>query len=316
MLHPKERISAASGDTVVRFAFIASVAPRSGGSSFLVADPRLRRVVEMDSAGLILREYGRSGAGPGEFVAPIDLAASPKWVAVLDVGTARVSLFSNDGSFVASAPAPQGSGSGGMIFSNDSTLLMSWSDARSSAIYRYRVVGDSLVAGQVWSKMIGHPPVGAEDGFVHPGGICARAEQVLWQRPWDDSITVLSTRNGEIIGHLRLDASELNEEMVPSGRVRQGAYRFGLVCDDATIAVAWRARTGDDVTYAFLDSEGESIARFIWKERDPGRPGRLVAIRGRTVLTHRADEGEPYIQEFELGSEPRTSETRAARAER
>jgi uncharacterized protein (TIGR03663 family) len=77
----------------------------SGGSLF-VSDTGNKRVVRFDlSNGAVLARWGGSGAGPGQFVEPVGLAADPSGrIYVADTGNHRVQVFDAEGKFLRQFP--------------------------------------------------------------------------------------------------------------------------------------------------------------------------------------------------------------------
>jgi hypothetical protein len=70
-----------------------------------VLDRLNQRVVVFDSAGRLVRTFGRRGGGPGEFGAPQQLAVTRAGeIVVSDVGRRTLSFFHGDGRFVRSQP--------------------------------------------------------------------------------------------------------------------------------------------------------------------------------------------------------------------
>ena len=64
-----------------------------------VTDESARQVVALDDAGSVLWKAGGAGEGPGHFGQMATLAASRKYVAVLNRSLRRIEFFNRDGSF-------------------------------------------------------------------------------------------------------------------------------------------------------------------------------------------------------------------------
>src|ERR687885_1575722 len=60
------------------------------------------RILEFNSNGTLIRTWGSSGSGPGQFNSPIGITLdyTRGYVYVTDTGNARVQKFTNDGKFV------------------------------------------------------------------------------------------------------------------------------------------------------------------------------------------------------------------------
>ena len=91
-----------------------SDAALSGGHWF-VTDPKAVRVHVLDSTGTLLRSFGRRGLGPGEFLSPFAIAASPNRVYVAQVTVPDVSVFDTDGKFLHLLHAEKPCGASGII---------------------------------------------------------------------------------------------------------------------------------------------------------------------------------------------------------
>jgi len=69
----------------------------AGDGSVYVADPSYRVVSIFDSAGRLVRQLGREGAGPGEYRDPYSLAWLGQGIALLDPGNSRIGLYDSAG---------------------------------------------------------------------------------------------------------------------------------------------------------------------------------------------------------------------------
>ena len=98
----------APGDSV-EIQRVRSVLLGPAGTVF-VADVGARRVREFALSGRLLREIGRDGSGPGEYASPSSLAFFGDTLAVLDIGNARIGMFTTSGAWAGSAAAPRISG--------------------------------------------------------------------------------------------------------------------------------------------------------------------------------------------------------------
>lgn len=85
-----------------------------------------RRIFLFDSAGALVRQIGRQGAGPGEFSQGNGMVAlGDTGLAILDSRNARVSFFAANGDFRTSVPVPSGfSTSNGLMTDRSHTLYL------------------------------------------------------------------------------------------------------------------------------------------------------------------------------------------------
>ncbi len=85
-----------SGSEDQHFGSIGGAAFGADGSIY-VTDRFERRVAQYDSAGKLIRYFGRKGTGPGEFLSPAQIAVSEAEVAVVDREAGRVAVFDTAG---------------------------------------------------------------------------------------------------------------------------------------------------------------------------------------------------------------------------
>lgn len=88
-----------------------------------VVDNRGARVALFDSTGAWVRDFGRSGEGPGEYTAPLALSARADTLFVWDPLQRRMSRFTAAGVFVGSDPLPHWSGGHRFAAVDDGWLL-------------------------------------------------------------------------------------------------------------------------------------------------------------------------------------------------
>lgn len=82
-----------------RLSDVAVLADRS-----VIVSDQAGRVAQFDSTGRWIRNFGRSGSGPGEFRQPVFVEIVGDTVAVWDARLARLSLFMTHGEFLGLAP--------------------------------------------------------------------------------------------------------------------------------------------------------------------------------------------------------------------
>ncbi len=303
-LRSVSKITSHAGDSVVRFSTIAGAAIASSGD-FFVADPKSRRIIQLLAAGTPVREIGASGSGPGEFMAPVAVAAGESLVAVYDQVLARLSLFDTAGRFLASAPAPSSIGIGSMLLSGDSLIYALFSTALASELHRYEVSDTSILySGQV-GPGLPHRGDSAPSTFVDPGRLCEHRRRLVATNPWSDEVTVYSPADGDsgtvvVLGEPRLLTRSSNSVSSPA---LARPFQFGLVCSESRIVYAFKDRFTDSVHVAFIspDLVVESVASYA----DAGeRPGPLIGLRGTELFSYRGG-ADPYIERFTLEQTPR-----------
>lgn len=135
------------------FELISDLAVTADGA-VAVVDNRSTRVGLFGPDGDWLRDIGRQGEGPGEFVSPLWIEVSRDSLFVWDVRLRRLSAFTADGEFAASWPISDKSSSGklavvGGLLVDEAEWgqLHDPSPAQGALVQRNRsgVVGDTLV---------------------------------------------------------------------------------------------------------------------------------------------------------------------------
>lgn len=102
------RIGSLEGSGADAFGRVASVAATMSGE-VVVVDSRARAVRVFAVDGRYLRDLGRVGQGPGEYLQPLAAKVTPDGrVAVWDPGNQRLSVYGLDGAFVESFQLPSG----------------------------------------------------------------------------------------------------------------------------------------------------------------------------------------------------------------
>ena len=97
-------VGRAEGRDTETFARVAQVAFDPAGNLY-VLDQGRGRVVVFDRQGAFVRQFGRPGRGPGEFLAPMQLVVAPDGaVIVSDLGRRAYSVFGPDGTYRTSVP--------------------------------------------------------------------------------------------------------------------------------------------------------------------------------------------------------------------
>lgn len=107
-------VGRAEGRDWETFARVAQVAFDPAGNLY-VLDQGRGRVVVLDRQGGFVRQFGRPGRGPGEFIAPMQLAVAPDGaVVVADLGRRAYAVFGPDGTYRTSVPFATRTGVAGL----------------------------------------------------------------------------------------------------------------------------------------------------------------------------------------------------------
>jgi hypothetical protein len=269
----------APGDSI-ELQRVRSVLWGKGGRVF-VADVSARRVRQFDSTGHYRGDVGRDGAGPGEYRSPNSLAQFGDTLAVLDLGNARIGLFTPAGEWAGSLMAPRISGPEIRLFR-----------VPPSAVYAFGI--GPPVGGRGQLAYVRHDASGPRDtvardttpGPPFSGVQCSGSDQGLrfFSTPW----TVR-----------RLD--------------HPGPANTLLTADNDVHAIIQRNRSGDTVavfrgpsgaiaiTDAEWDAAGSELREYLaadagakCNKRDLDRPESKPAIRAFFWSA----EGELWVERF------------------
>lgn len=119
MLERKHTVASAAPD--MPWGRIGSVTRLPGGG-LIVPDHSIPVLYHLDSAGLNARTIGKSGEGPGEYLAPAWVGATDSTLWVWDIRLHRLTYYDLAGHHLRSAP--YGSGSGAAVPLNGGGVLM------------------------------------------------------------------------------------------------------------------------------------------------------------------------------------------------
>ena len=107
-------VGRAEGRETETFARVAQVAFDPSGNLY-VLDQGRGRVVVFDREGAFVRQFGRPGRGPGEFIAPMQLVVAPDGVVIVsDLGRRAYAVFGPDGTYRTSVPFATRTGVAGL----------------------------------------------------------------------------------------------------------------------------------------------------------------------------------------------------------
>lgn len=197
-LHERLRLGSAGGSDEPEsdeFAFVSSVALGPDGRVY-VADLRRSRISVFDTLGVLQRVMGREGQGPGEFVDLFSIAWLDDRLLALDVGNARVGVFSSEGAWVDQRPA-----SGSLTASPATTRLYPVGPAE---VYQWGYETRDGIAEPVWWP---HGPAGRGAAVSRPAPtadasfpdkvVCTMGRGFSWfDHPFAEQALVHPTRGG------------------------------------------------------------------------------------------------------------------------
>jgi len=263
--------------------------------SVYVVDPQYRRVGAYDSAGGFRRWIGRTGQGPGEFMAPVQVVAFDSTIAVYDNQLGTISIFDTAGVFLRSFLVPVGFVEGVARSPFDRILVASALVDTAQVLY-YDSRGTALDA------FFEAPTIGRlvrKDLPPRAGRVCAIDSKILFANPWIYELALLDPmqRSYTWVKHwssqvLRPVASDTMGRSV----TEQGAAILGLECDSNYIVLAYFHLQTERLWFDFFDTSGNPLARLEFDRRREGPfPGAVAALRGDKLVTFRT---RPYSQVF------------------
>lgn len=128
----------AAGDTVLGRPTELSVDERG---LIYVTDVGRGAIIVIDSTGSIVRHIGRSGSGPGEFQGPRSVTLSHDTLRLLDSGNGRIVVFTTEGSYVRSGPAPEAAAAGAVAFDGRGRAVIGSNGWDSALARRFDTAG-------------------------------------------------------------------------------------------------------------------------------------------------------------------------------
>jgi hypothetical protein len=277
--------SIGASDGPLSFSTIPSLAARSDGT-VAVLDRFNCQVVLIDSAGMLIRRFGRCGRGPGEFVTPWRLAFLGDSLVVFDDGQGAflfMDLHGNEGRRLHLGELPGAVGIRGFAFENDTTLLVG--KTLNATVY---TDNNELVAivdrrtGRERAGVVQDVPIsiGSQRAMTRSIYLCgsngnnANAHVVignLWQAElvsFDDFPEAVSSHTVTTVDWLpiRFDSRGPKAPRPPS-------MTLTLACGDETFAAMYRVLDFDKrpaaVRQGMLEVrsyDGQVLVRDIWTE--------------------------------------------------
>lgn len=293
-LKPLFSIGRPDGDEDQLFGMVYDADMGPDGSVYVV-DVQFKQVSVYDSTGTFKRRIGRTGSGPGEFLAPAQIVVFDSLFAVYDEQLGRVSVFDTAGNFRRAFPS--------------SRPFSQYLDRAPGGGLLLTAVGDSSrvfhldLAGGLVAEHIRPPPADTliEGPYgIEPGRACAQSsEQLLYVNPWIYETAAIAPRSGELLWVKRRASEVLRPQPSDVEGVRTSTRRaalLGLVCTPRYTLLAYLDTETRRLFYDFLDAEGSGIARLVFTQ-GPGRefPGFAGGGRGDRLVTFRT---RPYSQVF------------------
>lgn len=272
------------------FGMVADVALAEHGSVF-VADPTQRRILVFDSLGHYRRAIGRTGQGPGEFLAPFRVLVQDSILVVFDIRLSRVSIFDTGGDFRSSFRMPV-VGVQGMAWGPRESLVFAVS--RDS----FRLHAFDLRGNRVTRLVRAPPGDGAVTGpfFPPPGEYCQWEGRGVYANPWIYEVVRYLDIEATRVEWVRREAGSTIRPGPPFVRGVEpempASALLGMECGGGLVVLAYFDRASEQLTYDFMRADGGAVGRYRSRRSDswafPGfladlKNGRLAAWRSRPV---------------------------------
>lgn len=287
-------IGSLDGPEEYTFSGISDVDLGPDGSIYVV-DPNAHHVAVYDGKGSFRRAIGRAGAGPGEFVAPSEIALVGDSLAVFDQALLRVSIFTNQGDYVRAFPlrlprleTMSADPSGGLAVTHAS---------RTSALKRITLEGRELPTPSLSAAADSLMP---PNQMQNPGVACASngRNELLYANSWIQELVALSDQGrvkwakywpNEVLTSMPSSQGQINAES-PRGLV------LGMGCSDSHAILGYLDRGTRRIYYDVFTASGAPIARMSFSATDTASyPGMIGSLRGDHLVTAR---NRPFPQVF------------------
>lgn len=277
------------------FGMITDVERGPDGALYLL-QPLEKRVAVFSPSGGFRKWIGNPGGGPGEFMAPTNIAISGSRLIVFDRRLRRISVFDTSGAFTSSFQLVTENPSAMAVTPDGSIVLTIPQDSFRVEVFDLR--------GRKTRKLVRAPSIDRQirgPYMADPGRACGLPDgTIIYANSWIYEI-VAYDRNGRVIWAKSSNGSLLGpvEPLIPGVSPKtQGGLLLGMECDSKRIVLASFSLLTSELDYDILTTQGEPVARMRFKRSEgEGRlfPGFLTAIDGDTLVAFRT---KPYPQVF------------------
>ena len=255
--------------------------------SVYVADAGLKRVVVFDSVGTFLRSFGRSGQGPGEFVAPSSITLSGDTVFVYDSRQGRISALSSSGDFYRFVSPPSVWAQRLRSTRRNTLLLTIAADEH--------VVAEITTTGEKIRDHVPRPAIEATmspEDVPEPGRVCVAGGDFVYANPWRYELVRIDLATG-VERWTRQYPSDVLRPVLRdedgASRAARGGGLLGLACTESLIVLAYIDLQSGTIRYDLLAPTGEPRGRLEYRrEREEDYPGFIVDMTGDKLLAFRS----------------------------
>ncbi|MGH7540066.1 MAG: 6-bladed beta-propeller [Gemmatimonadota bacterium] len=279
------------------FGFVTDVGLGPSGELYVV-DNYVQRVSVFDRRGRFVERWGRSGTGPGEFLAPFSIAVLDTAVAVYDSRLKRIGVFGLRGAYRHSVDTPAFSQiwlargpshsilAARMTLSADTALLTALTSSGET-------VG-TLMAPAVTAEL--HGPYVAE-----PGRSCTVADgTILYANSWTYELVRIRWPEMVPLHRWVRESAILRPDLPRSPEIGPAVQRgavLGLGCGDDHVVLAYADPEDGRFVYDVYSAALEPLGRIQFDRAEIGAriPGWIGDMRGGRIATFRAT---PYPQVF------------------
>jgi len=280
----------AGGGTL--FGFLSDVVPTSD-STFVIVDPRMQEVTELDWSGRRLRSYGRRGSGPGEFAQPWLAQVDSTSLLILDGasgGLLEYDLATGAGRTVADGLA---SGATWFVRAADGRLVW-WEPQRADPLALSSLAAPLPVRYSLRRAAV---ESGFGDRLVSDGGAACvwKGQTVLVANVWAYELLEVDARTGAVGRRFvqRDDPVVRERRDSLTGLTVPGAGSLGLVCSDHLVVLGLIELHSRDIVYDFYDAALRPLARLRFRRGGTGDsanaayPGYLAGVGADWLVTYR-----------------------------
>ncbi len=269
---------------------------RGVDGSLFVIQPMEKRVAVYTSAGQFKKWIGSPGGGPGEFLAPTNVAVLADKIIVYDRRLRRISVFDTSGAYRSSFQ---------LLYQNPSSMSVGPGGRLVFTVPQdsFRVVVFDLT-GRMIRSLVRAPEIDAQirgPYLADPGRACMLPNGTLvYANSWTYEIVAYDL-TGQISWAKSSPGSLLQpvDVLIPGVSPKtQGGVLLGLECDSTKIVVASFSILSSELNYDVLTSSGQPLARLKFRRTGATTelfPGFLTAMKGDTLMAFRT---RPFPQVF------------------